>query len=173
MRLTNYMRDAFIAAVMNDVPEVDYGREFERVVRLVNQEQFEREFPGLLYSVALNSPWFRRSHYHPGIGGFPSAALIGPTEAISSHPRVRECIRDIKEKAEAQRTKRGALKASLRGVAYGATTRAALAKALPEFEKYLPREAARPTSDLPALAGVVAAFTQAGWPAPPATSANT
>ena len=43
-------------------------------------------------------------------------------------------------------------------------TRAALAAALPEFEKYLPADEPKALRSLPSMANVASEFVKAGWP---------
>jgi len=60
------------------------------------------------------------------------------------------------------RKERNALFSSIKGIAYGCSTLRQLKEALPELEKYMPKEDA-PTRNLPAVANVVADMVKLGW----------
>lgn len=165
MRLTNALRDAFINATMADVPKVDYKEQS----RAVMHRAWVRSLPASIQALA-NDPalsrylnlkwayWLNVSAYLPCADGesIDLSNVFTPEEKL-------ELVR-LKDAELAQEKQSGELRSMLHGVAYGVTTRKALAEALPEFAKYLPAEQVK-TGNLPALANVVAAFVQAGWPA--------
>lgn len=166
MKLTNCIRDAFVRSVMTDVPTIDY----EEPAR----KELERVALSLL-PVAIRKAWADkelRQYVNSGsvtVNRFVSASVPEPRgwqDARAFHEKVLQAadVSELLAKHEAQRTQRGALESKVRGVAYGMTTRKALADALPEFAKYLPADEGAAIRSLPVIANVVSDFVKAGWP---------
>ncbi len=166
MKLTNTLRDAFIAAAMNDVPRVDYDEQARKIANAALDAAFKKAFPGVkidrlkagetgwLEKCGQNMPNYLGSLYtwSPGY-----RALEKDAEAWAQ-------LTELSKKAREQGELRKSLQDKLKAVAYSCTTRKALADALPEFEKYLPADQAAACRTLPAVANVVDDFTRAGWP---------
>ena len=156
MKLTNYLREAFVRAAMNDVPTVDYKEQMRSVIN----KKVER-----LQKIAgvTSIDHTRLSHQYICIDG-ASYVVAGLTASeitqIKDSPEVQKLI----VLNTAQKTKLAALRSKLEGVIKGCNTRKQAAEALPEFDKYLPPEDAKATSTLPALANVLSDFVKAGWP---------
>lgn len=163
MKLTNTLRDAFIRAVMNDVPEIDYDSQVETMIL----EEAVARLPPSLEAIWRKSPdlhaYFNTTYISRYVGdryiGVHAPCTEEPDDSLDSQE-----LRELCVKAQAQRKLREDLRTRLRACAYGAATRAALAKMLPEFEKYLPTDEAAACRTLPAVANVVADFVRAGWP---------
>jgi hypothetical protein len=161
MRLTNSIRDAFVRAVMNDVPTVDYS---EQAIDVLDQDVID-QLPPLVRRVwddkKLRDFIVAQHRYFCHAG--ESVPYIYINDLL---PRAEAKARaEVLLTAEAaQRATLEALKQKLQAVASSCTTRRALAEALPEFAKYLP--AVQPTSDrsVPAVANVMTEFMRAGWP---------
>ena len=165
MRLTNTIRDAYIKSVMDDVPSVDFDEAIRKAYRDAALEAMPPKLRALAKDPAceLWLAWDYRS-------------VKGVSSTLSGHgPRGREAdeflapaclasLRELEAKRKAQHASRNELRSKIRAVAYGATTRKALAEALPEFAKYLPADEAAAVRTLPALANVVTDFVKAGWP---------
>lgn len=166
MKLTNTIRDAFVRSVMNDVPVIDY------------EEPARKELEKTALSLvppAIRKAWLdkdQRQFINSGsvtVNRFVSASVPEPRgwqEGRAFHEKVLQAtnIAELKAKYEAQQSQRSALESKVRGVAYGMTTRKALADALPEFAKYLPADEAAAIRSLPVIANVVSDFVKAGWP---------
>ena len=58
MRLTNFLRDGFIRAVMHDVPKIDYEEQAQKMAREAIRARFTKAFPGLDYDKVGESGWF-------------------------------------------------------------------------------------------------------------------
>jgi uncharacterized protein (DUF2342 family) len=163
MRLTNYIRDAFVTAAMQDVPKVDY----ESQIRQAYVDAYVAAMPpDVAKTYKKNPEWFNHSYKH--VQGVNTSFRVpspenAPYTALDSQ-RVA-AINLLAEKAKTQRTTRNELAERLKGIAYGATTRKALLDALPEFEKYLPEDTPKGSRSVPAIANLVSDFTKAGWPA--------
>lgn len=156
MKLTKYLREAFVRAAMDDVPAVDYKEQ----MRIVINKKTER-----LQKIACvtSIDYTRLSQRYVYIDG-TSYVVAGLTESeltqIKDSPEVQKLIVLITE----QKTKLRALRSKLEGVIKGCNTRKQALEALPEFDKYLPPEDAKATNTLPALANVLSDFAKAGWP---------
>lgn len=73
-------------------------------------------------------------------------------------------LKQAEKPTDEQVAQRAKLESNLRATACSVTTREALVKLLPEFEKYLPAADAPQDRTVPALANLVADFVAAGWP---------
>lgn len=173
MRLTNNLRDAFVRAVMLDVPKVDYDEKIRAAAPAVIKKYTPQKLRPLVDNPELDS-WLRKGYVH--LGGV-SVQCITPedkwgsdspyrafVDAIAADPTIAPLIAANK----AQTAKANELRSKLKQVAYSVNTRKALVAALPEFERYLPAEEGAALRTLPAIANVVSDFVQAGWPKPKA-----
>lgn len=159
MRLTNYMREAFVRAAMNDVPWIDYIQQMRDVVQADLVEQMTPKQRAVYDDEEIRSFLEEEWVYTPP--GAPSCHVyaFGRTITTKAIGLLQDLITLNNEQAEIH----GELRNTLTGVAKSVGSTDAPIKALPEFEKYLPAEPAKCTT-LPALANVVTSFMQAGWP---------
>ena len=161
MKLTNYMRDAFVRAVMDDVPEVDYKQQIRdtalkaaveampAMLRAVWDDPVLRESFNTSYTRMTDCVYERMPEYR------------GIEEALKAQTDVLEALH---AKHHTQENQRYELRTKVKAVAYSAKTRKQLAEMLPEFEKYLPADEAAAIRTLPVVANVVAELVAAGWP---------
>lgn len=165
MRLTNYLREAFVNAAMNDVPHVDYQEQWRKLVLPAHVATLPTEVQTLWNN--LNTRKFLNTCYMQCPGSSMEVPCIDEYEYrrnLQPPPAVREEADKLTKAYTAQRESQANLRRMLESVALSCTTRKALAAALPEFEKYLPAEEAPMSRTVPALANVVAEFAKAGWP---------
>lgn len=156
MKLTNYLREAFVRAAMNDVPSVDYKEQMRGVIN----KKIER----LQKIAGVNtSDYSRLSQRYVYIDG-TSYVGAGLTEEELAQIKISPEVQKLIALNAEQRTKLTALRSKLEDVIKGCNTRKQAAEALPEFDKYLPPEDAKAINTLPALANVVSDFVKAGWP---------
>lgn len=162
MRLTNTIRDAFILAVMQNVPREDYDAQATKLV----QDDIRAQLPAKIREIA-DDPTLRRYLKLETIytGGFNNVAVYSNGSAKLSDA-AKEELNALTLKARAQTNTRDGLKSRLRSCAYGVSTRKALAEMLPEFERYLPPDEPADLRSLPVVANVVNEFKAAGWKAP-------
>lgn len=156
MKLTNYLRDAFVRAAMDDVPKTDYKEELRGVIN----KKVER-----LQKIAginnLDQTRLTRLFIYVADTSYLAAGLTeGELVQIKNSPEVQKLITLNTE----QKTKLTALQSKLESIIKGCNTRKQVVDALPEFEKYLPPEDAQALRTLPALANVLSDFVKAGWP---------
>lgn len=157
MRLTNYLRDAFVRAVMDDVPDIDY--------RELVQERATAN------ALRLLPPAIQQVWKHAEMRGFikMDSAYIGgfylyvPGVSIDATKIEDDDIHAWAKLHDTQSEMRSELESKVRAVAYSCTTREALLKQLPEFQKYLPIDAPK-SATLPAIANLVSDLVKAGWP---------
>jgi hypothetical protein len=157
MRLTTYLRQAFVLAAMNDVPQVNYQEQIQKLL----QEDAMAKLPPKIRAVYDDKSLrgYLASQY---ISAF-HVYLYGPISYTVS-PEIHAKAHALKELANAQQTHWHKLKGKLNAVADSVTTRKALVAALPEFEKYLPTTEETANRQVPAIANVISDFVKAGWP---------
>lgn len=165
MKLTNYIRDAFIKSVMADVPFVDYTEQARKLV----QDDIFSQLPATIQKAFKDSAtraWVRVCTYE--YLGFSVAVPSNVGEWTNNPPSLTEAGRtalaQIRSLYKEQETSRKELSARLRGAAYGCNTRKALAELIPEFDKYLPPEEEKTCRSLPVVANLMTDFMKAGWP---------
>ncbi len=160
MRLTNNLRDAFVRAVMQDVPKED----FKEKTRVAMQEDAFAQLPpkvqaihkdkALRHFVSTQDKFVSGGYYR-----VPSGGDFTPSSEMLANAQAWEKL------SSAQDAKLGELRGKIRGCAYACSTRKQLLEMLPEFEKYLPADEVTASRTLPVLTNVVNDFIKAGWPA--------
>lgn len=166
MRLTNFIRDAFIRSAMHDVPKKDYEEQAQKLAREFVKVKFAKDFPSMDYDKAGESGWFESSSLQ--MPRFINNIYMNVTTGygmLKNDEKLWAKLEVLSEKKKQQDDNMSTLETRLRGVAYACTTRKQLEDALPEFKAYLPEEEAKAARTLPAVTNVVADFTKAGWPA--------
>ena len=161
MKLTNYIRDAYIKAIMADVPTVDYNEQAEKMARDHIKRMFAKDFPKI--KIEDVAQWLCRG----------SINLPGNLAAIYDVRISYDCLKatevwgplsEMAKEHDKQAAQRNALRSQLKSAAYSCTTSKQLRELLPEFDKYLPAEEEKTLRTLPAVANIMAEFSKAGWP---------
>lgn len=158
MKLTKYMKRAFINAALNDVPQIDFSEKIQAIA----QKAAVTMMPTAVRLAYKNCPdWFPlERHWFGDIGSIllpiPESKKL-PKDARDEMHRLLALRRDQQRLLRELETK-------LRAATESCTTRKALAALLPEFEKYLPTDEPARIKNLPAVANLVADFAKAGWP---------
>lgn len=160
MRLTNVIRDAFIRAVMDDAPSVDYSERIRDAVTAKAVRKLPPQIRALWDDTKLR-PFLKTQYVHVYYEGVVVPAC---EHQCNDEYENDKAIAALVDAAKAARKTRGDLELCLRAAAYSCTTRKALADTLPEFEKYLPADETKALRSLPVVASVVPAFVKAGWP---------
>lgn len=167
-RLTNDVRDTFISGVMADVPTVDYEAKIRNAVNKAAHAALPASIKKLIADDDTVGYVAQRGVTLGRYSGIPDGKCLSfrfPApddkwlESIVNEA-AEPFIKPWKEQYEQQHE----LRCKLRSIAYHCTTVKQLAEAFPEFAKYLPRDDATATRNLPALANVVSDFVKAGWP---------
>lgn len=163
-RLTKYQRQAFVEAIMQDVPTIDYEAQAHKVVKdaalaiLPPQVRAIADNKELSHYLETTNHWFG---YHQG--GFSSVQVFQGRCTNYLTDEVQKQLDDIVAMADAQNERLNDMRAKLRGAIEACTTDKMARERLPEFIKYLP-EAEEKTPYLPAIANLVADLTRLGWP---------
>lgn len=155
MRLTRTIRQAFVSSAMNDVPSIDYA---EKVRDHANTLAKKYRKAAGLPEKDLNR--YNSRYIWLGIG---TLTVFGLTDEEKDQIAADSSIKILVDQHSAQNVARNELEVKLTGIANSVNTSQALIKLLPEFEKYLPAEAAK-TTNLPAISNMVGDFIRAGWP---------
>lgn len=165
MRLTNFLRDGFIRAVMHDVPKINYEEQAHKIARDAITARFNKTFPGLDYATCSQSGWFDSGTVDMPrhINNIYAKPYCG-YGMLKSDEKLWAKLEALGAKKKDQDDQMTNLETRLKGVAYACTTRKQLEEALPEFSSYLPEEEAKAAKNLPAVANVLSDFVKAGWP---------
>jgi hypothetical protein len=157
MRLTKIIRESFVRAAMQDVPQVQYD---EAINKMLVENVIAQMPPDMLKAYQKHPELFNKDGRYVdnqiGYVYFPCAIKPAP-EAIRA-------ALELCEKRRVQKIERNTLEEKLRAAADSVTTRKSLVALLPEFEKYLPADEPAACKTLPAVANLLADFTKAGWP---------
>lgn len=167
MRLTKSQKEEFIVKVMKDVPRDKLNGLLKQAEQLVIEDALN-DAPETIKNAWADpeaNPWLSHGHCHTP-GRLPILFGVAPSSSGSWRvlsPAYVHKLSAVAEEYGAEEDRLHALEAGLRGVVASVTTRDALLKALPEFEKYLPPEVGNDRS-VPVISNLVASFVEAGWP---------
>ena len=169
MKLTQAIRQAFIRSVMNDVPSVDFKEEIRSIVFKDAVQQMPAKVRALVNDPECEQWLNQKIMVVDTVGASAHAVYFPRTTSCRQRLKLSDgadvLVRELVKKDAAQKVRLDRMKESLTSVVYSATTLAALVKALPEFERYLPADdSAAQKVTLPVLANLVSDFMKAGWP---------
>lgn len=166
MRLTNIDRDAFIKAVLDDVPSIDYQEQ----ARVALQKKAVELLPPKLRTLHKEfGHWFKTSKVwnmpHP-LHGVYVVSLDGDevSKQLQSDVDFWGSVKAIAANETAQSKVKVELRAKLHSCIYACQTSKQARERMPEFAKYLPPDDDAPSRTLPVVANVVADLVAAGWP---------
>lgn len=166
MKLTNYIRDAFITAVMQDVPKsCDHSEEIRKIAQadLIDQlpqivQKAWKDKVAIEYIKRTVETFGRVQVVHPCVNDYGRSSM-----KLTKEAQIK--VDQLASEMQADRIIRDDLTKKLKGAAYACTTTKQLRELLPEFERYLPAEEEKTLRTLPAVANIMADFAKAGWPA--------
>lgn len=168
MKLTNYIRDAFIDAALADVPK---GCDHEEAIRKIAQADLLAQVPALIQKAWKDPDLIQYIRRRSDSYGDVSVAYPSADDGWGSRGK-RQLGTEAQKKVDklagemlADLALRKDLRQKLKGAAYACNTTKQLRELLPEFAKYLPAEEEQTCRTLPVVANIVADFTKAGWPA--------
>lgn len=156
MRLKKTDKEAFVNAVMLDVPKIDYEEQLRKAITA----KWEAMLPADLLECMRKYPEHFQVDY---IGNTRVVGCASPLQRreISDSAYIQELNSKGNEQSIAHRK----LRSKLWGIIQGCATLKQAQERLPGFSKYLPADFdGTGVSNLPAVAGVVADFMKAGWP---------
>lgn len=147
MKLTNYLREAFVRAVVQEIPKPD-----ETVIVKQAQDALYAAMSADVRRVYRKNPKALRSEYVYGLRERQGVDLIvGDAKCDETLKHLVGTYKARNEVAE-----------KLKRVAFGCSTTKQLKDALPEFAHHVPDET-KPTANLPAISNIVADMVKLGW----------
>lgn len=164
MKLTNSDREAFIRAVLDDVPQVNYNEQCRTLVMAWAVARLPADVaaayksnPGFITLAYVQTPGCLSSHYAPGLDPIYNLDAVAPELWAQLTP--------LSYAAKEQEATNKALREQLKGAIFSCTTLKKAKEMLPEFEKYLPADRDG-VSDraMPMISNLVATLVEAGWP---------
>jgi len=171
MRMTDSIRQAFVLAVLQDTPQINYKEKRDKVIQ---DHLFAIAPPEVLklYKDPKTRVYFTPDNvtygdqYRWGVGKFWLVPDVdgGNTAYRIKDEEVLANLKAIDTASDLQHTQRLELDTKLRGVIRGFNTVKQAKAALPEFEKYLPNEAEKTPQYVPAINDLVTDLVKAGWP---------
>lgn len=166
MRLTNIDRDAFISAVLDDVPSVDY----QERARVALQKWAIDHLPPKLKALHKEfGHWFKTDTLW-GLPGRISSVRVVSFDDGETLKRMKEdtpfwsSIEQMAKDAAEQTAARGALQSKVRACIYSCTTVEQAHERMPEFSGYLKASASAADRSVPVVANLVSDLVAAGWP---------
>jgi hypothetical protein len=165
MKLTNYHRQAFVSAVMLDLPSIDYAEQFKKLIEDDMLVVAPPKIAALLKDKALRCYLLTgESSYGPP--GHRYSSMVGTVTVFKHYEPSAGAVTGataLQKLAKAQMASREAIEAQIAAVIQSCTTLKAAHDRLPEFAKYLPEEAVKGTM-LPAIANLASELAKMGWP---------
>jgi Nucleotide modification associated domain 5 len=160
MKLTNYIRQAYVNSVMNDVPDTDFKEQATKIVMAAAIASLPPAVAKIYNDTKtrhyVNTTW---NHFVFVSVTYPSG---GDRPILSAKDNTR--INELYAQHQSQYATVSILRDKVKAAAYSCTTRKALVELLPEFEKYLPSEQEAASKNLPAIANLMVDLVKAGWP---------
>jgi len=158
MRLTKNMKTAFVRAVMDDVPQIDY---YEQIRNAAKDGALSLMPPTVLHAYKKHPEFFETTGRHVGDAGYYYLPI---PEKMKLPQTVFAEITRLYDLNAVQNLSRKDLKSKIEAAANACATLKALKDMLPEFEKYMPADEPAACRTLPVVQNVVADFVKAGWP---------
>ena len=170
MRLNQAIRQRFLRAVMDSVPEKDYDAE----IRAIVEGSIKTTCPPAVRQVLETFPEALSNSLVRGNGAIVGYITAG--QFFEPTPAVVALVSRLREERADQFRARGLLSARVEEAARRCHTLAALKEALPSLVSYMPEEAPAdqpakvpPSGEQPPAPSVEALLRRAGWKKPEAT----
>lgn len=160
MKLTNTHRDAFVRAVMQDVPFIDHQEEARSAIVKMAELRLPKDILAIWKDSSRKQFLLLQQEYIDKVGYiyYPGSERFKRTEEEAL------LIRNLGNLISEQNERRNEIMEKLNATIRGCSTRKKAAELLPEFEKYLPNEAAEATKGVPMITDLVSSLTKLGWP---------
>lgn len=172
MNLNQADRQAFVNAVMDDVPQVDYEEQMNKLVIETSKAHLPKPLRDLL---ASNPEVNEHMGLHRVYAGYSYRYALGTAvtgELIDRDEEFQEKIKLLVDKSAKQQQERLSIRGSLLGVINDCRTLKQAEQRLPEFAKYLPADRTTTgTTNLP-VANLIGDLTKMGWPKDAQVSAS-
>lgn len=169
MKLNNFMRDSFIAAVMADVPKKDFQEQIIKIAIKAIDDAMPAELIAAIKKNPKIKEWLNKTYVLtpdgcPAVEHYKSADRWHKTWLEEVAPKEWKILVDLGKEKMQQDNNIEELRTKIKTCAYACNTRKQLADMLPEFEQYLPKDEAKAMQQFPIVTNVVADFVKAGWP---------
>jgi hypothetical protein len=161
MKLSNYHRQTFVDAVMNDVPYIEYSEQARTLICAEAASQLPAEIKKI-YDNKESRGWLVASTHVTTPKNLSSVCAVA-NDYYAPSPELQATLEELSRLAGVQDDARSNLRAQVKATIAACSTRAKALKVMPEFEKYLPSDDST-TSNLPAVANLAAELIKAGWP---------
>jgi hypothetical protein len=158
-KLTRYQRDAFIRAVMKDIPEIDYLEQFRKAVQA---DAYATLPPVIKAVVDADLAEFLDDFYYHHPGASCMSNVHHNHYEYKPSADVAAQFDELHRQHSEQRDARRAIEGKLRSAIYSCNTLKQARELLPELAHHLPVETTM-TAQVPQVAGLVADLTKAGW----------
>lgn len=168
MRLIKSQKEAFVRAVIQDIPVIDFNQQCREIM----EKSLKKIIPKHVQDFAAKNPGWIEHGYYSTPSSFSNFAFIMP---CSHHNEYRNSyiVRDKDDEAwqklvelgnleQEQKQKIKQVERQLQGAIYSCTTLKQALEQLPEFKKYLPSEE-EPSKNLP-VANIVSELNALGFP---------
>ena len=158
MRLTISDKQAFVRAVLDDVPSIDYSAEFRVFALDASAKKLPKAIKAIHDDPKLRG-WLQCDKWANMPG---SCCRVYDTDFEDD--KYRSKVEELSASNKAQNAQRSELHNKLTAAIASCTTLKQAQALLPEFAKYLPEDRESVTKCLPAVANLVADLSRAGWP---------
>lgn len=163
MKLTKSDKQAFVRAVMDDIPSVDYDKELQT---LVTQYELSIMHPDVI--AAINNPnvqSYIKKNNRMYVRRMRDPMTYHAINVSDLPVELQKQIDALIEADERQSVSRYEIENKLTAAIGACTTLKVAKERLPEFVKYLPQERdSTGVTHLPVIANLVADLTCLGWP---------
>lgn len=164
MRLTKCDRQAFVIAVLDDIPKIDYEAQAHKLIREFGITTYPEEVQPL---VKKYPEFFKASH----VGRLPYGvgnlyAKIRPDVAgnLEKYSELWDQLVELGKQQSEQSNARVELEAKLQAVISQCSTLKVALERLPELGKYLPQDKPNSVAKNLPVANLVSDLVALGWP---------
>jgi hypothetical protein len=158
MRLTRYHKQAFVNAVLNDVPEVDHRNTAKKMI----EASVLRALPDIVRNVALSEHKdYLQTQFHPLPPPWSQCIRVFKSPPPLLTAEEKDSLKQLAKEETEDRDKRYALREKLRVTINSCSTVKQAHALMPELSKYLPEESTV-TKQLPQVSGLMVDLTKAG-----------
>jgi hypothetical protein len=164
MKLTKYDRQAFVKAVMADIPQIDYREQARKLIYEDSIEQLPKNLQEPARDPKSKDLIHNSTYYIPE---FANSFFVFGHRYSSFKPstKIAKKLEELEALHAEQQAKLNAVEGKLTASIEACTTLKTAKERLPEFEKYLPIDRTpEKGAYLPAVANLVADLSTLGWP---------
>lgn len=161
MRLTKSDKDAFVLAVVQDIPKIDYQEQVRALVYEDSIAQLPAKVQPIARDKTLSHYLETSSWWRDGFGSIRVYRPLGGSFSLSKEAQAK--VDKLTELHNEQKKRIDEARSKLRGAIEPCTTLKIALERLPEFESYLPKQQEK-TIYLPSIANLCADLSKLGWP---------